>query len=273
MADYTTIEVICDLSFRDILIAELAELNYDSFQETESGFISSVEISAFDEKALTQLFSRYEEGNVLWTSRETSKENWNKKWEENYPPIEIGEEIIVRAPFHNSSRSYKYEIVIMPKMSFGTGHHETTGLMLKNMARYDFANKSVLDAGCGTGILGIMASKLGANKIVAFDIEEWAFENAIENFQMNNAEAQVIKGSVKELPDTKYNYILANINRNVLLEQMRYYAQHLHQGGKLFISGFHKEDIETLSSEAANNDLKKEFESSENNWCLLILTN
>ena len=262
----------CKPAIADILIAEMAEIGYESFLETEGGFLGSVVMKKLNKELLEDLFRRYENESLVWKVEEVEKENWNKKWEENYSPVEIGGLIRIRASFHRSDPSYKYELIITPRMSFGTGHHETTELMLMYQLYIDFRNKEVLDAGCGTGILSIMASKLGASKITCFDMEDWAIENAKENFEVNGTSASIIHGSAEDLPEQYYDVIMANINKKVLLDQMKYYASHLRSGGILMLSGFYVEDVKDILEAGEQRRLKKIGENAKNNWALLILS-
>jgi len=273
MPELIIIEVHCKPALAEILMAEMSEIGYESFQETDYGFTSSIPFSNYIQQLLEELVSKYDTEEIRWMKTEAEQENWNHKWEENYPEVNIDNEILIRAPFHKKKDGFRYELEIMPKMSFGTGHHETTALMLRQMLNYDFSKKSVLDAGCGTGVLGIMAAKLGASNVVANDIEEWACENAEENFQKNDQKARIFLGSIDALPDARYDFILANINKNVLLEQLGYYAEHLKSPGKIFLSGFYQDDVKDLMSKAQKLSLKKESESSKNNWAILILSN
>ena len=271
--DFQEIKINCPTQFNDILIAEISTLGFDSFVENEHGFCAYLEageidrhlINAIREKYLPVFSFSYEIGAV-------AKKNWNQQWESNYEPIFIGKECVVKASFHNIKESFPYEIVINPKMSFGTGHHETTYLMLKNQLAIDHQNKHVLDVGCGTGVLAIMAILQGASHVAACDIDEWSIENSRENFKLNQCEQiQLQKGEVTVVQG-KYDIIVANINRNVLLHDLPQYASRLHSpGGKLLLSGFYSQDEDVLIKQAQQLDFIHSKTARKNDWsCLLF---
>lgn len=272
MADFILISVTCSPELSEILMAELGECGFSSFQENDEGFQGAVEISLHDAQLIKSVFQKYTDLGITWKESQVNKENWNKKWEENYDPVIVDDSLIVRATFHKVEKHFPYEIIINPKMSFGTGHHETTWLILKNELNLQMKGKAVLDVGCGTGILGILASKLGARRIVGFDVEEWAVKNAKENFKLNNVNGEIIQGSIEKVPAEKFDIILANINKNVLLEQIPVYANLLNDKGKLLISGFYEEDFEDLLEEAEKAGLKKIKSMTRNDWALMIFS-
>ncbi|WP_373400530.1 50S ribosomal protein L11 methyltransferase [Algoriphagus halophilus] len=200
------------------------------------------------------------------------KVNWNEEWEKNYDPIEVDDLVFVRASFHDPAPGFQYEIVINPKMSFGTGHHATTYQMLKHQAEIDHKGKRVLDVGSGTGILAIMAHLLEAQEIEAFDIDEWCVENGNENFDLNGLSTRMDIGTIREVnPQGKFDIILANINKNILLDEMEIYAELLDSKGFLLLSGFYTEDIEDLLDHAAPLGLSLYKKNSKDNWAALIL--
>jgi len=272
MADYALISVVCPPQFSEILMAELAEFGFQSFQESETGFEGAIDSSNYDEALIITLFEKYIHAGITWKKSDINKENWNVKWEENYEPVSVDDKIIVRASFHEVKETYLYDIIINPKMSFGTGHHETTWLMMRNLLDLDLHGKSVLDAGCGTGVLGILAGKMGAGHIVSFDIEGWAVENARENFELNSINGKIIYGSVDRVPDEKFDVILANINKNVLLDQMEFYSSRLKPSGTLLISGFYEQDIVDMLKKASYIGMKKIESMTKNLWALVILS-
>jgi len=201
------------------------------------------------------------------------KKNWNEEWEKNLQPIVVDDRCLIRAEFHQINKKYDYEIIITPKMSFGTGHHQTTYLMVRNQMKLDHRNKRVMDAGCGTAILSIMASKLGAREVEAFDIDEWSVINGQENIENNHCTNIHLKqGKVGDMKfKGVFDIVLANINKNVLLDEIKLYATLLTKGGHLMLSGFYDLDRKELALEAARNGMKEESKDLRETWALLLL--
>jgi ribosomal protein L11 methyltransferase len=254
----------------DILISSIAEMGFDSFETNEKGFVAYIteELnSAVDLSEFT-----FEDFSYSFTTQKMAQVNWNEEWEKNFSPVIVNDECIIRAPFHQLEKNYKYDIVIMPKMSFGTGHHDTTWLMCKNLLEQDLKNKTVFDMGTGTGVLAILAGKLGAKEIVGNDIDDWSVENALENCVTNDCEEiKIFKGDNDLLGSKKtYDVILANINKNVLKSYLSLLSGSLKQGGLLFISGFFKTDCEELINLASTNYLKLHKQELKNDWAMLI---
>lgn len=271
---YTTVQVICPPDLVELLIAELAEQDYDGFLENEQGFETYREAEAFNESELQRVLDRYRtQADISYTTQTVEKQNWNAVWESNFEPIIVEEQCRVRASFHAAEPSYPYDMVINPKMSFGTGHHATTYLMLREQLAIDHHGKRVMDAGCGTGILSIMAQKRGATYVLAFDTDSWAVENSRENFDLNDASAiQLFQGTVADVePGELFDIILANINRNVLLDEMAQYVRHLAPGGQLLLSGFYEEDLPLLRQAATAQGLTEVRADSRERWALLNL--
>ncbi len=258
----------------ELLIAELVEIGYDSFQETDSGLDAYVDQESFSESQLQEIIFRYsKEEKIPYSFSLLEDKNWNEEWEKNFQPVIIGEDCIVRASFHTPEKPFKYDIVINPKMSFGTGHHETTSMMIANQLEINHKGKTVMDAGSGTGILAILASKLEASIIDAFDVEDWAFENLKENAILNGCSTILIgKGDITQvdLRTKEYDIILANINRNVLLKEMPEYCKRLKSGGTLVLSGFYKEDVPMLEARTDEFGLRKISSKEKNNWASLV---
>lgn len=265
---YNEIQFTLDLDFNDIIIAELGELGYESFVETDNGFLAYIQQDMFDSAALIDLKTQYQATALLaYTVQEIAPKNWNEEWERNYQPIEVAGRVRVRASYHAANPSFAYDLVIDPKMSFGTGHHETTTLVMAQQLDLNHANKSVLDVGAGTGILAILAEKLGATQLTAFDIEEWAYLNAVENCAVNGCQhISVFQGTIANCPAGLYDIVLANINRNILLQEIPLYNQFLKTGGTLIVSGFYERDIADIVQKAAEVGLKTITQQTLNQW-------
>ena len=248
----------------EILIAYLSELPFDSFEYDEDGVKAYIKENDFNLSDIERICKRLDcvvsiEHNTIET------QNWNAKWESDFQPITIDKKCGIRADFH-SPLDVEHEIIITPKMSFGTGHHATTFGMMESMLDLDFKEKQVLDMGCGTAVLAILAEKLGSIHVQAIDIEDWAFQNAVENTQMNATKfTEVYKGG-KEKIKGEFDIILANINRNILLEDMGIYSIHLKQNGRIMFSGFYEKDLALIQDEANNNHLEYISHSVKNNW-------
>lgn len=237
---------------RDIMLALLDNLGYDSFEETPKGLKAYILEKDFNESELKELFIfQSDEYEVTYTTDKLENKNWNEEWETNYQPIFIDDQIHIRAPFHEAKPEYPIELLITPKMSFGTGHHQTTRLVSRLMLQMDLKDKKVLDMGTGTGVLAILAEKRGAKEIEAIDNFEWAAENTAENAEANNCKnITALHGDATLLPGKSFEIVLANINRNVLMEDMKSYVDTLPSGGHLLISGFFEHDFEMLNGKA-----------------------
>lgn len=273
--DFLQIIIPVSEDVKELLIAELDFLGYDSFQETEEGVDAYVQEELFQEEQLKEVLARYQEA-VSYKVSKLEKKNWNEEWEKNFDPVQIEDKVLIRASFHDSDQSFPYEILINPKMAFGTGHHETTSLMIKAQLEIDHKGKTVLDAGAGTGVLGIFAGMLGAKEITATDIDEWAYSNMIENAEINNIHnITCLQGAMEDLGLVKnrYDIILANINKNVLLDEIKLYVQALNKGGYLLLSGFYTQDIDDIKSEALNRGLTFGKSYQKNNWACLMFQN
>ena len=251
----------------EILVAQLGELGFESFTETETGlkaYIQKKELNPSlidDIQALNSL-----EFEISYKVVEIPQVNWNAEWEKNFNPIEVNGECALRAPFHPPF-NVKYEIIIEPKMSFGTGHHETTFMMLQFILENDFKEKSVIDMGCGTAVLAILSEMKGAAKIDAVDIDEWCYENSIENIERNICKnISVYKGDASFFKEKKYEVIIANINRNILLQDMEIYFNGLEDNGTLYLSGFYKEDLDLITETCNNLGLTFVQNKERNNW-------
>ena len=258
----------------DVLISQLAELGFDTFMENEAGFSGYIKEEDYDEGRLNLALSFYTDFyKISFSTKIIPQQNWNKQWEESFQPIEIDELCYIRAPFHEAKVGFKYEIVIEPKMSFGTGHHATTQLMMQQLLTLDVINKSVLDMGCGTGVLAILASMLGANPLLAIDIDEWSYENTVENLEKNKINNVIVKKwDVELIKGKQFHTILANINKNILLRDMPLYIETLDAGGNLLLSGFFGTDVAELTEKATSLGLTFADKKTNGEWAMLHFT-
>lgn len=254
----------------EILIAELGNVGFESFVENEEGVTAYIQKEDWHANILEDIYVIHsKEFSIKYHQNEVAQTNWNAEWEKNFESIQVDDIVSIRAPFHENP-NLKYDIVIEPKMSFGTGHHETTHMMVQHLLQLDLENKKVLDMGCGTGILAIFAEIKGANPIDAIDIDNWCYENSIENVARNNCKnITVFEGDSLLLNNRKYDVIIANINRNILLMDMAIYTNCLQENGILLLSGFYQEDIATIDAEVSKYDLKLETFIERNKWVAL----
>ena len=271
--DYVQVSITCLEEYREILIAELAAVGFESFLETETGFEAYVQQDLFARDSFDEVISTYREAaGLTLVEGIMPKVNWNEEWEKNYDPIEVDKLVYVRASFHAPQPGFQYEIVINPKMSFGTGHHATTFQLLSMQGKIDHQGKRVLDVGSGTGILAIMAHLLGAKQVEAFDIDSWCVDNGNENFELNRVATRMGLGTIREVKlQGSYALILANINKNVLLDELEIYASLLTDQGLLLLSGFYSEDIADLVQAAAMQGLSLTMQTTKDNWAALCL--
>ena len=258
----------------EILIAELGNVGFESFVENQIGVTAYIQKEAYKENILEDIYIlNSEEFSIKYTKNEVAQTNWNAEWEKNFTPIKVDDLVSIRAPFHENP-NLKYEIVIEPKMSFGTGHHETTHMMVQHLLQLDLENKKVLDMGCGTGILAIFAEMKGAKPIDAIDIDNWCYENSLENVSRNNCKnISVYEGDSSLLINKKYDVIIANINRNILLMDMKVYTNCLKENGILLLSGFYQEDIPIIDAEVSKYNLNLDTYIERNNWVALKYNN
>ena len=262
--------------YDDILTAELANIGFESFVATADGLQAYIQKDAFDLQQLDTLLDHYkkEDCKIGYQQILIPSQNWNATWESNFEPIDVDGICSVRAPFHPKQEGIKFDIIIEPKMSFGTGHHETTFMMLHQMLQLPIAGKSILDMGCGTSVLAILAAKLHAKSVLAIDNDVWSYENSIENCALNTyPEIEVKLGDAALLHDKKFDIILANINRNILLNDMSIYAAALQLDGKLLMSGFFAVDAPLIMECASKLGLKFIQQQTKNNWALLHFQN
>ena len=257
---------------KDMFMELLGTIGFDSFMDTEDGFEAYCQESALDETELDEILRMEQFANVSLLKKELIQDqDWNATWEASYDPVIINELCRIRAPFHKVEGTYKYDLVIEPKMSFGTAHHETTSQIIELMLQSEFSGLNVLDMGSGTGVLAILAKKLGSAMTVAIDNDEWAYRNALDNIRLNDENEIVVElGDATSLNDRQFDVILANINRNILLRDMKEYVKSLVENGRIFFSGFYEEDLVLITKEAEHLGLKYVNHVTKNNWTAAV---
>ncbi len=254
---------------RDLLINALGEIGFDTFEETDLGFTAYIPSDRFDQERLDAALDPYKESVTFsYEVNLIPHKNWNEIWESNFEPLQIGDTCYVRATFHEPRPEFTYQIVIDPKMAFGTGHHQTTSMMMELMLEENLQGLKVLDMGCGTGILAILASMLGAAEVMAIDYDPVCFASTEENARINQvSNIRVACGSKEVIPDEQFDFILANINRNILLDQLETYVSVLKPGGTLMMSGFYADpDLEIIQNAAARHGLKYAGHRTRSAW-------
>ncbi|MBZ9632633.1 50S ribosomal protein L11 methyltransferase [Salegentibacter sp. LM13S] len=251
----------------EILVAELGYLGFESFVEEEDGITAYIPAEEYEDDLLAGVhILQSEEFQITYSKGEIEQVNWNEEWEKNFSPIMVDDICSVRAPFHPEPDT-EFDIVIEPKMSFGTGHHATTHMMIQHILKNDWNDKAVLDMGCGTGVLAILASMKGAKFVDAIDIDNWCYQNTLENVDRNECDnINVEEGGAELLQDRKYDMILANINRNILLRDLPIYKNCLNKDGNLFLSGFYEEDIPIIKEACKKLDLEYNNHVERSNW-------
>lgn len=254
----------------EILIAQLSAIGFESFVETTNGVIAYILKPNWNSDILSEVgVLQSGEFKITYSHKELEPQNWNIEWEQNFNPIVVDQRCAVRAPFH-SAFSVEFDIIIEPKMSFGTGHHETTYLMIQFLLQNDLEGFKVLDMGCGTGILAILASLKGAKQVDAIDIDQWCYLNTLENIEVNNCQHINVKhGDVNTIKGCNYDLILANINRNILISDIPKYANCLPSGGTLFLSGFYNKDVALIQNKGDLNGLNLIEQKERNDWVAL----
>lgn len=260
-------------SRQEIISAILGESGFESFLEDQDFFKAYIQEPLHDAEQTKELLE------TLAFIQDFSyqlieDQNWNKNWEENYEPVEISEDCIVRAPFHKKAEGIKYDLLIEPRMSFGTAHHETTFLMLRQILNENWSGKNILDMGCGTAVLGILAMKMGASSLLAVDNDEWAYNNSLDNMKANDIANQEAKlGGAECLPKTEsFDAVFANINRNILLADMKHYAACMKKDAFILFSGFYTQDEQAIEDEAKKHQLVFSKKESKNNWVMMRFT-
>ena len=259
-------------NLKDMFMELLGSIGFDSFMDTDEGFEAYCQEPALNEEELNDIMQMEQFANVKLLKKELiPDQDWNATWEASYEPVIINEFCRIRAPFHKVEGSYKYDLIIEPKMSFGTAHHETTSQIIELMLQSDFSGLNLLDMGSGTGVLAILAKKLGSATTVAIDNDEWAYRNALDNIRLNDENDIVVElGDATSLNDRQFDVILANINRNILLRDMKEYVKCLVNGGKIFFSGFYEEDLVLITKEAERLGLTYSNHVTKNNWTAAV---
>jgi ribosomal protein L11 methyltransferase len=258
----------------DILIAWLSDIGFSMFEESETGVKAYIEESLYDEAQLKSIPTFDDGVKVTYKVAKMPNVNWNAVWESNFQPVIIGNDIYVRADYHAGDPNFRYELVIQPRMAFGTGHHATTSLVMQAMLKMNFKDQIVLDMGCGTGILAILASMMRAKDILAIDIDENATENTLVNCNRNNIEnIRVLTGGASASGNEKFNILLANINRNIILEDLPLYKNNMLPGAFLITSGYYEVDLEVIKKAAADLGLQLLDFSTSDNWCRATFVN
>ena len=263
----------------DILIATMSSIGYEGFQYTDTGFTAYITCEQFEEERIQKLEilqSLAVDYQIDWNFSVLQDRDWNLEWEKNFTPIVVDNRILIRAGFHPTIPGIDYDIIIEPKMSFGTGHHPTTTLMLETLLDFSgqMKGKRVLDMGCGTGILSILAAKLGASTVTGIDIDEWSYRNArenIENNQLQNIQIKIGNAGLLE-KEKEFDFILANINRNILLTDMPFYERCLKDGGILIMSGFYTQDLPSIHQKAAELGMTYGDQKMKQNWVAVSFT-
>ena len=273
--EYTEIDIRLNpvIPFADILVARLNEIEFESYCEDETGIKAYVQTHLLDESALKEIINEVAKLCKLSSSiTNVPQENWNKKWENNFDPVYINNKCVIRAHFHDAFPNVEHEIIITPKMSFGTGHHETTALVMNEMFGIDFKDKAVLDMGSGTGVLAILAAKLGATSLIGIDFDEWAYENALDNAAINAISTiSFIHGDAGAIGDATFDIILANINRNIILKDIAIYVKAMNIKSEIIFSGFLKEDIPLILKKSEQLGLELVVSKHKNKWQMLHL--
>ena len=273
--EYIEVDIEIEKSevFSDIVVARLNEIEFETFLENDNGVRCYIQAKLFDKKKLDIELDKIKQYTKLnFNINHVAQKNWNEEWEKNFKPVQINSHCLIRSEFHNNSGNFKDEIIITPKMSFGTGHHETTFLMINELYNLDLNDKSILDMGSGTGVLSIVASKNGAKQVVGIDIDEWAFQNSIDNAKLNNTEnISFLHGDIKLIENQDFDIILANINRNIIEKDIEEYYNLLGDKGDLLISGFLVEDVDFIINLSINKRFNVINKKNKGQWSMVHL--
>ena len=261
----------CNETVNEVVSALAGEIGFESFVEWENGVQAYIQQSLFDEGALKEMVENFPlpDVQITYTITEAEDKDWNEEWEKNFfQPIVIGDRCCIHSTFHKDTPKTEYEILINPQMAFGTGHHETTSSIICELLDADLQGKSVLDMGCGTSILAILASMRGADPVTAIDIDDWCVNNSRDKIELNGISNITVElGDANLLKGRKpFDVIIANINRNILLADMAQYAACMHSGSELFMSGFYVQDIPAIQEKAESLGMEFVHHREKNNW-------
>jgi len=269
---YKVVKFHVKADVQEILMAHLMNIGFEAFEENDDNLCAYVEDSAFEEQMLVNLLSEsFTNQSVTYEIEDLEDKNWNEEWERNFDPVVVDGQVMIRASFHPPNPNIKYDLLIHPQMSFGTGHHETTYLMVRQMLKMDWQGKAVLDVGTGTGILAIMACKLGADYLLTTDVDQWSISNCRENFNLNHCQdIEVLQGRLVNIkPPQTFDVVLANINKNVLMEEIPHYATAMQAQSFLLLSGFYVDDERDIETCCAHQGLTLHAEDYKNDWACL----
>ena len=273
--EYIEVDIELEKSevFSDIVVARLNEIEFETYLEKNNGLKCYIQSKLFDKMKLDIELDKIKQFTKLnYNINHVAQKNWNEEWEKNFKPIQINSHCLIRSEFHNNNGNFKDEIIITPKMSFGTGHHETTFLMINELYNLDLKDKSILDMGSGTGVLSIVASKNGAKQVVGIDIDEWAFQNSIDNAKLNNTNnISFLHGDINLIENQDFDIILANINRNIIEKDIEDYYNLLSNKGDLLISGFLEEDVDFIINLSINNRFNVINKKNKGQWSMVHL--
>lgn len=269
--EFTFRTVPCTETVNDVLSAVLGEVGFESFVEQTDGIAAYIQKDLYDEAAVKATIEDFPlpDTRIEYTYQEAEDKDWNEEWEKNFfQPIIIGDRCVIHSTFHRDAPKAEYDIVINPQMAFGTGHHETTSLIIGELLESDLKGKSLLDMGCGTSILAILARMRGAAPCTAIDIDEWCVRNSLENIELNSVDnIAVFQGDASSLAGKgTFDVVIANINRNILLNDMKQYVSCMHRGSELYMSGFYADDIPMIQTEAERNGLQFVHHHEKNRW-------
>jgi len=257
--------------YQEILMYELGELGFESFTEEADGLNAYISENEFSEERFNELYLFADESvQISFEKLLIPQQNWNAEWEKSFPKVSVDDYCEIIAPFHEKSTDCEFSILIEPKMSFGTGHHDTTFMMIQLMRQLELKDKKVMDMGCGTGVLAILAKLEGASTVTAVDIDDWAYENTLENIERNNtSEIEVLQGGAEQAKGKEYEVFIANINRNILLRDLPVYSESMSSGAELLLSGFFVTDFEHLDLKLKELGFSQLNKIERNNWCAL----
>ena len=274
--EFTFRTIPCTETANDVLSAVLGEVGFESFVAQPDGIAAYIQKQLFNEDSLKEALADFPlpDTQIEYSCQEAEDKDWNEEWEKNFfQPIIIDDRCVIHSTFHRDVPKAKYDIVINPQMAFGTGHHETTSLIIGELLDSNLQGKSLLDMGCGTSILAILARMRGAGPCTAIDIDEWCVRNSLENIELNHVDSiTVFQGDASSLTDKgPFDVVIANINRNILLNDMKHYVSRMHPDSELYMSGFYVDDIPVIQAEAERNGLHFVHHKEKNRWAAVKL--